>query len=150
MNYKIIIDKTIIESYGNYYKKLHPRSVKHPLAKNKKSTLKPIYPSINEWMVMLRPQMNAVKQNWKDFICWVVSKYGFENEQLKSVKITIRIYQPTRREFDLDNYAPKFVFDGLVESGMLIDDNVNVIKKLTLEGGYDKDNPRTEIEITEV
>ena len=33
---------------------------------------------MNQWMIMKRPMMNALKQKWKDFI-----KYIIESEQKK-------------------------------------------------------------------
>lgn len=59
-------------------------------------------------------------------------------------------YMPTRRAVDLVNLQ-EATLDILVKYGILIDDNSNIVK--SMDGSrvfYDKENPRTEIEITEV
>ena len=63
--------------------------------------------------------------------------------------VTVTYYFKTKARHDPDNYAPKFLMDGLVKSGVLVDDSFDNVK-LVIEGGYDKENPRTEIEIQEV
>ena len=42
------------------------------------------------------------------------------------------------------------LLDGLVEAGIIKDDNYDVIKEYTTIGSYDKNNPRVEIEIEEI
>ena len=59
----------------------------------------------------------------------------------------VRTYKKHNRNFDLDNTTIKFIQDGFVESGLLVDDNYKILKKITLVGGIDKENPRTEIVI---
>lgn len=61
-----------------------------------------------------------------------------------TVKITYYFRTKIRR--DPDNYSGKFILDGLVKAGIIADDSFNNIN-LILSGKYDKDNPRTEIEI---
>ena len=61
-----------------------------------------------------------------------------------TVKITY--YFRTKIRHDPDNYSGKFILDGLVKAGIIADDSFNNIN-LILSGKYDKDNPRTEIEI---
>lgn len=59
-------------------------------------------------------------------------------------------YMPTRRRVDLVNLQ-EATLDILVHYGILMDDNSDVV--VSMDGSrvlYDKDNPRTEIEITEV
>ncbi len=46
---------------------------------------------------------------------------------------------------DCDNMSPKFIIDGLVESGFIIDDDYKHMHSLTLRVGYDKEHPRTEM-----
>ena len=53
----------------------------------------------------------------------------------------------TNRRHDIDNSCPKFILDGLSESGFIIDDDSKHITSLTMECYVDKDNPRTEIEV---
>lgn len=57
-------------------------------------------------------------------------------------------YYGTNRRHDVDATTPKFLLDGFTESGFIVDDDYLHLKKITLECGVDKENPRTEIEIT--
>ena len=65
-------------------------------------------------------------------------------EPLKKSKVTIIYYFKDRRRRDPDNYSGKFILDGLVRSGIIIDDSFDCID-LYLRGDVDKNNPRTEI-----
>ena len=65
-------------------------------------------------------------------------------EPLKKSRVTIIYYFKDRRRRDPDNYSGKFILDGLVRSGIIIDDSFDCID-LYLRGNVDKDNPRTEI-----
>ena len=84
---------------------------------------------------------------------WLVKKLGYDNLKLDQFEVEISIFMPTKRAFDLDNYCGgscKFIFDSLVESGMIINDDYRHLIKLTAFGNYDKDNPRTEFLIRTV
>ena len=54
----ITIDNNTLIKYNKYYFNLHPKRRKEPIET-------PHHPSINKWFIMKRPQMNALKQNWK-------------------------------------------------------------------------------------
>lgn len=65
------------------------------------------------------------------------------------VQVEYRFYMKTRRKVDALNLCAA-ADDLLVEAGILADDNANIIK--SHDGTrvcYDKDNPRTEIYITD-
>lgn len=136
----LVIDNDVLDSYSNYYFIQHPKAKKRPIKY-------PYHESINVWMIMKRPAMNALKQRWKDFIKWFVKEQGYANLHIEKCEIVQTIYYPTDRRHDLDNSVPKFLLDGLVESGVVVDDDSKHITKLILQCGYDKDNPRTEIMI---
>ena len=138
-----------MNEYGIIYKLNHPKSRKHPFG-NKKNNVSPIPPSLNKWMVMKRPQMNGEKQKWKDFIVWLVDKYGFTNKKINKAIMTFTYYFKTKIRHDADNYTPKNIMDGFTESGLLVDDDFSHIEMLCIKGGYDKENPRTEILIEEI
>lgn len=97
---------------------------------------------------MKRPAMNGLKQRWKDFIKWFVEDQGYTNLRIEKCEISQTIYYPTDRRHDVDNSTPKFVLDGLVESGMIVDDDSKHITKLTLQCGVDEECPRTELLFT--
>lgn len=62
-------------------------------------------------------------------------------------EVHIKLYQPDKRRRDLDNQATSLL-DGLVDAGILLDDHCKIVTKLTVElAGYDKANPRAEIEV---
>lgn len=62
------------------------------------------------------------------------------------VKMTY--YFKTRHRRDPDNYSGKFLLDGLVEAKVIEDDSFNHID-IIIVGRYDKDNPRTVINVKE-
>lgn len=69
---------------------------------------------------------------------------------LSPCNIKCLYYMPTHRRVDLVNLQ-EATLDILVHYGILIDDNSNVV--VSMDGSrvlYDKENPRTEIEITEI
>jgi Holliday junction resolvase RusA-like endonuclease len=60
--------------------------------------------------------------------------------------VQIIYYFKTRRRRDpQDNYAPKFLMDALVKSGILEDDNGELVKVSTPEIEIDRERPRTEV-----
>jgi len=91
--------------------------------------------------------MNTLKQKWKNFGIWWINEQGYSNMRLDSFDIIITIYFETKRRHDVDNQVPKFLLDSFTESGFIIDDDDSHLHSLTLKTGYDKQNPRTEIEI---
>ena len=135
---KLVIDNSVLDRYTEYYFKKHPKAKNRPIDN-------PYHPSTNQWMIMKRPMMNALKQKWKDFIMWFIKDLGYQDMNIDSCEFYVTTYRKINREFDLDNTTIKFIQDGLVESGFLVDDNYKVLKKLVLTGGIDKNNPRTEI-----
>ena len=136
----LVIDENVLEKYCSVYFKLHPKAKNKPIKS-------PIHPSINEWMILKRPMMNALKQKWKDFIIWYIDQQGYTNLHIDKCEMTVRTYYSTNRRHDVDNTVPKFIIDGLVLAGLVVDDDSKHIKKLTLECYVDSDNPRTEITI---
>jgi len=139
-NIKLIIDKETISEYTKYYFSIHRNAKKKPIDQ-------PYHPSINRWMIMKRPMMNALKQKWKDFIIWFIRNQGYSNLHIDKCEMKFSVYYSTNHRHDIDNTVPKFILDGFVESGFIIDDDCNHLTSLTLQCGYDKKNPRTEIEV---
>lgn len=139
---KIIIDKEIIEKYEKYYFEKYPRRKKSPIKK-------PIPPSLNQWMVMKRFQMNHLKQIWKEFIEWLVKENGLENKKIPPCDIVIKYEFPDKRRRDCDNYFPKNILDGMVSSGLLVDDSLFYVKSIMITGKYSKEKEaRTIIEMS--
>jgi len=85
----------------------------------------------------------ADKTQWTDLVC-LYSKKPKTPFAKATVKITY--YFKTKSRHDPDNYNGKFLLDGLTTAGIIQDDSFSCIT-LTICGGYDKNNPRTEIEV---
>ncbi len=94
---------------------------------------------------MKRPQMNDLKQKWKDFIIWFVEENKLTNKKIEKCSMIFVSYFKTKIRKDCDNTVPKFILDGIAESGLIIDDDSLHLTSLTLKCGYDKEWPRTEI-----
>lgn len=138
---RLVIDDGVLERYNKHYFNIHTKArippIKHPY-----------HESINSWMIMNRPEMNGLKQKWKEFIKWFVAEQGYANLRIAKCELSQSIYYPTRRRHDIDNSVPKFILDGLVESGMIVDDDSTHITKLVLQCGTDATHPRTELLFT--
>jgi len=139
----LVIDNNTLIEYEKYYFKLHPKARKKPIEK-------PHHPSINQWMIMKRPMMNALKQRWKDFMIWFIEYNGYTNLHIEECEMVFTSYFKTKIRHDTDNTVPKFILDGLAESGFIIDDDSKHLISLTLKCEYDKENPRTEILIKQI
>lgn len=140
MKYKLILDNSVLSEYEKYYFSIHTKAKKKPIEN-------PYHESINKWFIMRRPQMNALKQKWKDFCIWWINELGYQDLKLDKFEMTFTTYMPTKRRIDPDNTVPKFMLDGFSESGFITDDDGLHLKALTLKTGYDKNNPRTEIDV---
>ncbi len=141
MEYKITITKDLVDEYNALYLKSRPRVKKEPIKK-------PWHPSINEWCILPRIQMNALKQHWKNFVSWLIRRYCYENLMLDHFDVVSTVYFDSRRRHDVDNYTLKFLNDAFTEVGFWVDDDDKHLHSLTLRNDYDKNNPRTEIVVT--
>ena len=127
----ITVDEEELKDYNKYYFHKYPKRRKAPIEK-------PMHPSINQWMIMKRPQMNDVKQKWKEFIIWLIKKYELQNKKIEKCNITYVLTFPTKLRRDLDNYSMKFLNDGLVESQLLVDDSYFNVIEAKYKGRYEK------------
>lgn len=137
---KLVLDDTVLSRYNDFYFRKYPKRRKIPIER-------PMHPSINTWMILQRPAMNGLKQAWKDFIKWWVIDLGLVGLQLDKYEMKFTTYMPTRRRSDPDNMTPKFIMDGFTDAGLIVDDDGSHLLALTLATNYDKEHPRTEIEI---
>ncbi len=137
---QLTIDGDTLDRYDAYYFALHPKAHCRQIAH-------PYHESINQWMIMKRMQMNALKQKWLRFMIWFVGESPYSGLRIKECELEFMTYYPSNRRHDIDNSVPKFILDGLCESGLIVDDDHLHIQKLTLGCGVDKSRPRTEITI---
>lgn len=137
---KLVIDNKVLDRYEKHYFSIHTKAKKKPIAH-------PYCESINVWMVMKRAAMNALKQRWKDFIVWFIEDQGYSNLRIEKCDLSFSAYYPNHRRHDVDNSCPKFILDGLVESGFIVDDDSEHLEMLMLRCAVDVKRPRTEIDV---
>ncbi|HCA28498.1 MAG TPA: hypothetical protein DEP23_02395 [Ruminococcaceae bacterium] len=96
-----------------------------------------------------RYQGAKIKREMTDYITLLAKR--LKTEIRTPVRITYRWYCKDKRK-DKDNvaFAKKFIQDGLVSAGVLKNDGWNDIDKFADEFYIDRENPRVEVEITEV
>lgn len=137
----LIINEETLDEYNKYYFTKYPRRKKAPIDR-------PTHPSINKWFVLKRPAMNQMKANWKEFIVWFVNSRGCAGLNIHLCSMKFTSFFKTKIRSDCDNMTPKFMMDGFCEACLIVDDDYRHVRPLILDCGYDKNNPRTEIEIT--
>jgi Holliday junction resolvase RusA-like endonuclease len=143
--YKIVINNEILNLYKEYYFNKYPKKRVMPI-------LKPIPPSFNYFISIKRIAQNSVKQKYKEFSIWLASYYDVANLKLNKAEFTYTFFFPDHRRRDFDNLllTPKFINDGLVEAGVLVDDNGENLMLKFNSFQYDKNNPRVEFIIKDV
>lgn len=97
---------------------------------------------------------NAVKHAIKELV-WRQLSDSFQGIRLNEpVELEIKLFKDKSRRADLSNFCSiidKYATDALVEYGIISDDNMKVLKKVTyIFGGFDDANPRAEITIREM
>ncbi len=105
-------------------------------------TIPEIHPSINVWNGWGYHKYNREKCRWAEMVGWICKNLP---PMKGEVTVTVRYYFRTRRKRDIDNYTPKFIMDGLVQGGLIEDDNSNIVKRLSVEMDYDIRNSRTDV-----
>ena len=78
----------------------------------------------------------------EEYICHCHKQYQGEIIP-DAVEIEMRLYHGTKRKCDIDNFS-KLVFDAL--TGIIYEDDSQIVK-LGITKGYDKENPRVELDI---
>lgn len=136
----ITIDDEMVKEYNRLYFEEYPRRRKAPIDRCTP-------PSLNQWINMNKNQYSNEKQKWDSFGEWVVRQHGLANKRIERCRMSWDYYFPTRHRRDLSNFLSKSLEDALVSSGLLIDDNMNVVNPVMSYGYYDKEHPRTEIVI---
>lgn len=138
---RLSITQEDVDIYNKYYSLIHKKAKKMPIDR-------PIHPSLNQWTTIKnRVMMNAIKQKWKEFAIFWCKYHKLEGMMLDDYAIEYVTYMPSKRRADPDNYTCKFLLDGFVEAGFLADDDGSHMRALILRTGYDKKNPRTDINV---
>lgn len=141
-NLKIIITQDDVDRYNRAYFAAHPRAKKLRIKR-------PEHPSLNWYMTANNMAVNDVKQDWKQFILGILEDRGLLNMQIDKCVVVYTTYFKTRKSIDADNITPKFIFDGLVAGGFLVDDSIYHVALFT-RGFYDAKNPRIELEFKNI
>jgi len=134
---QIVIDSRLVAQFNEEY------FIEHPRARNPKIKA-PQHPSMNDYYKSNFQSANKIKQNWKEFIVWCLKDTDLAGYKINRCNITYTTYFKTNRRHDLDNISPKFILDGFVEAGLIVDDDYKHIESLTIKCGIDKENPRME------
>lgn len=95
-------------------------------------------------MIIPSPQYKLYEKQCEGFMPWDAGKIDYP------VNVKATYYMPTRRKVDLCNLHAA-LHDIMVHHGLLSDDNCSII--VSTDGSrvlYDKNKPRTEVEITEL
>ena len=89
------------------------------------------------------------KAEWTERVYFACKVLGRSAPPFEKARVTITYYFADRRRHDADNYAGKYLLDGLTKAGVIVDDDLKHITT-TIVGEYDKQRPRTEITVEEV
>ena len=113
-----------------------------------KIVINEIPPSNNQYMGNSHNfnEYRREKERWHWLIKSALSRAEKPKKPIEKAIVNITYYFKDKRRRDPDNYSGKMLLDPLVREGILIDDSFEVVT-LVLAAGYDKNEPRTEIEI---
>lgn len=96
-----------------------------------------------------RYESAAMKKEYTEMAAWCAKAARLP--RMEKVDLIITWHEPNKRR-DKDNImaGQKFIWDGLVEAGVLKNDGWNQIGDITHRFRVDKANPRVEVELIEV
>lgn len=90
---------------------------------------------------------SQMKEHYTNMVAWLTKRLP----KFKKVALIITWYEPNRHR-DPDNImaGQKFILDGLVESGIIPNDNQKHIQGILHKFAVDRKNPRVEVEIVDI
>lgn len=103
-------------------------------------------PSLNEWSRRHWTVRAEAVETLTDELAKL--RMAFRIPKVELPRVQLVYYFATRRHRDPDNYAGKFLLDGLRHAGIIADDNAEVLQLPQPEFKVDWERPRTEILIT--
>ena len=114
-------------------------------------TLRGVPPSLNRFAGRENSwEYRTEKRLWTESVAWMVRSGGLKPAKpFKRAAVEILYYFPTAARHDPDNYAGKFILDGLTAAGVIEDDSFAHIT-LAVAGAVDRKEPRTVITVKEV
>lgn len=114
-------------------------------------TLRGVPPSLNRFAGRLNSwDYRNEKTMWTQAVEYAVrTSRSRPAHPFERAEVEIMYYFPTAARHDPDNYAGKFLLDGLTKSGVIADDSFAHIT-LSVGGAVDRKEPRTVITVREV
>ena len=86
-----------------------------------------IPPSLNQWSRQARIAAHRLKVDYGHYVALAVRQARrrgtWDGERFERARCVLRYHFPTAGRRDPDNYAGKFLLDGLVAEGVLADDD---------------------------
>lgn len=114
-----------------------------------KLVLNGIPPSINKFAGKENAwDYRHTKQEWTNIV-YMKSKAARLPKPFEKATVHLCYFFPDNRRHDPDNYAGKFLLDGLTKARVIKDDDFKHIN-LIISGDIDRENPHTEIMVQEV
>lgn len=112
-------------------------------------TIKGTPPSINRFAGRQNVyEYRAEKERWTAAVYYTAkSNKTKPKHPYQRANVEITYYFQNRNRRDPDNFAGKFLLDGLTKAGIIVDDDFRHIR-LSIAGEYDKERPRTVIRVT--
>lgn len=113
-------------------------------------TLKGCPPSLNQFAGRENVwKYRKAKTDWTNAVIWQCkASKDRPARPYPLADVVIMYYFPTKTRHDADNYAGKFLLDGLTRAGVIVDDDLDHIH-LHIAGRVDRLNPRTVITVKE-
>lgn len=109
-----------------------------------------VHPSLNKWAIANRFAANKEKQVWKEMVYWACKEKGIKATIRGPVRVEIHYKFKDKRRRDCDNYTPKFILDGLVEAGVLVDDSCDIVTELLIKMSIGTGETKTIISLHEL
>ena len=102
-------------------------------------------PSINQITSMVPMQRANEARRWRGAVADGVRGAG---PVTTPVRIEAVYYWSTRRRRDLWNYAPKWAVDGLVDAGVIPDDDASAVSDCVVRFEFDRSRQRMELVVS--
>lgn len=120
------------------------------MARRAKFEISGRFPSLNEYIgVCRRNKYRANQMKRRETSRAARAARGVDPFTEPVVVSFLWVEQDRRRDLDNIAFAKKFVLDGLVEAGVIENDNARHVVGLRDEFSYDKQNPHVEVVIEE-
>lgn len=100
---------------------------------------------------LAEPKAGTGKARWTSLVQMLCRVSPERPKQPYSYSDVFLIYHfSSNVRHDADNYAGKFLLDGLTKAGVIVDDDMNHIRLHISQGRINRKNPWTEIIVNEV